>query len=364
MSPLPPPNGVLGANFNGDPRVMTFGELETADATWVRGFYAMPDADKEEPANAPAISTLLQAGARGYGTVLSLKFPYFPRLEKPLPRPGTEAMTAELRRLDKVLPLVLDKVGILAIGNEPFIESPHEDWNNGVLNDFYETIARYVIEYRATHFPGGSKTTLYMGSLTDLDDPQQIGKGTERWLAYVRDTPEIEGTDLHPHVAAPAGVDAYLEYVLPLLGPDKKFLATEFSLVDFWQQHLTDRVSPEYARCYHVPADTEVWQVIKNALDKPFKQQRWYDFLRTSPWFENNKNFLRDQTQKFRDTRKLAVATYGVGQDAAMSDEFSPDKKPWLLNSLFASRTVQALPDGSPAPNYAWLDQFKALQHR
>jgi hypothetical protein len=359
-----PPNGVLGANFNGDPSSMTFGELETAGATWVRGFFAMPDADKDKPAEAPAISTLLQASAHNYGTVLSLKFPYFPERNKPLPRPGTDAMNAELSRLDKVLPAVLNKVDILVIGNEPFIESPHDDWNNGAINDFYEAISDYVISYRAAHFPGKCKTTLYLGSLNHLDDPEWRGDGTERWMAYVRDTPEIEGTDIHPHVADSNGADAYLDYILPRLGPDKKFLVTEFSLVQLWQKHLTDRVSPEYADNYHIPPDTKVWQVIKNALDKPFPQQQWYDFLRTSPWFENNKNFLRDQTQTFRATGKLAVATYGVGQDAAMSDSFGPDKKPWLLNSLFASRTVQPFPDGTPKPNYAWLDEFRALQHQ
>jgi hypothetical protein len=358
----PPPNGVLGANFNGDPRIMTFGELKTADATWVRGFFAMPDADKGKPAEAPAISTLLQASASGYGIVLSLKFPYFPDLKKPLPRPGTDAMNAELSRLDKVLLAALNKVDILAIGNEPFIECPHDDWNNGAVNAFYEAIADHVIKYRAAHFPGNCKTTLYMGALNHLDDPKWIGAGTERWMAYVRNTPEIEGTDIHPHLEDPNGADAYLGYILPRLGPNKKFLATEFSLVQFWAKHLTDRVSPEYASNYHIPPGTQVWQVIKSALDKPFSQDRWYDFLSTSPWFENNKNFLHDQTQKFRATGNLAVATYGVGQDPAMSNSFGPDKTPWLLNSLFASRTVQPLPDGTSAPNYAWLDEFKALQ--
>ncbi|MEV0084023.1 hypothetical protein [Saccharopolyspora sp. NPDC050642] len=360
----PPPNGVLGVNFNGDPHIMTFGELKTAEATWLRGFFAMPDAGKGKPADAPAISTLLQAGAHGYGTVLSLKFPYFPEREKPLPRPGTDAMNAELRRLDKMLPEVLNKVDILVIGNEPFIESPHDEWNNGAINAFYEAIADHVIKYRAAHFPDECKTRLYMGSLSHLDDPEWTGEGTERWMAHVRNTPEIEGTDIHPHVADLHDADAYLDYILPRLGPDKKFLATEFSLVQLWEKHLTDRVSREYADKYDIPPDTRAWQVIKNALDRPFPQGRWYDFLRTSPWFENNKNFLHDQTQKFRATGKLAVATYGVGQDAAMSNSFGPDKKPWLLNSLFASRTVQPLPDGTPAPNYAWLDEFKALQQQ
>ncbi|MBO0875618.1 MAG: hypothetical protein J2P19_19755 [Pseudonocardia sp.] len=361
----PPPNGVLGANFNGAPSVMDFGELQAADATWVRGFVEMPDVDKTKAADAPQIKKLLQAGDRGYGTVLTLKFPYFPRLNKPLPRPGTETMKADLGRLDKVLPAVMNKVDVLVIGNEPFIESPRADWNNGAINDFYQALAEHVINYRAANFPDKCKTALYMGALNHLDDPKWIGKGTDSWMTYVRDTPEIEGTDIHPHVAEPNGADKYLDYIQPKLG-NKKFLATEFSLVMLWKNHLTDRVSADYANKYHVPKDTRVAQVIKSALENPFPKQRWYDFLRTSPWFEDNKDFLRNQTEKFRATGKLAVATYGVGQDAAMStaDDFGPDKTPWLLNSLFASRTVKPNPDGSAAPNYAWLEEFKALQKR
>jgi hypothetical protein len=357
----PPPDGVLGANFNGDPHVMTFDELTTAGATWLRGFLPTPKADDGDPAADPTISTLLQASGQGYGTVLSLKFPYAP---KPLPRPGSEAMNAELARLDKVLPLVLDKIDILVLGNEPFIESTRDDWGNGALNAFYEAVADHVIKFRAAHSPSQSKTSLYMGALNHLDNPTWRVPATERWLTHVRTTPEIAGTDIHPHLADPNGGAEYLDYILPKLGPDKKFLATEFSLVLFWQKHLTGRVSAEYANTYHVSPGTQVWQVIKDALAKPFPPDQWYDFLRTSPWFENNKNFLSEQTRKFRATGKLAFAGYGVGQDTAMSSGFGPDKTPWLLNSLFATHTVQPLQNGAAAPNYAWLPEFQALQHK
>ncbi|PFG95666.1 hypothetical protein A8924_3021 [Saccharopolyspora erythraea NRRL 2338] len=357
----PPPNGILGANFNGDPSIMTWDGLQQAGATWVRGFAEMPDLDKQNAADNPAVKTLLEAAGRKYGTVLSLKFPYFPRSHKQIPRPGTDAMKADLARLDKVLPLVMDRVDILVIGNEPFIECPEADWNNGAINDFYETVADYIIQYRAESFPQ-CKTVLYMGSLNHLDDPKWTGTGTDNWMKYVRGKAEIEGTDIHPHVADPNGAQAYLDYILPKLG-SKKFLATEFSLVQLWKDHLADQVSAEYADKYKVPKGTRVWQVIKSALNEPFPKERWYDFLRTSPWFENNKNYLSEQMKKFRDTGKLAVATYGVGQDAAMSgSDFGPDSTPWLLNSLFASATIKKNPDGAAVPNYAWIEEFKALQ--
>ncbi|UKD51005.1 MULTISPECIES: hypothetical protein [Amycolatopsis] len=353
----PKADGALGANFNADPDTMGWDELQRSAAKWVRGFTAMPDLDKHDATENPTIKTLRQAADRQYGTVLSLKFPYFPDSHKQIPRPGTPAMQADLARVDKVLPAVMDKVDILVIGNEPFIECPQSDWNNGALNEFYETVAAHVIKQRK------GKTVLYMGALNNLENPKWTGAGTERWMKYVRETPEIEGTDLHPHVGAPDQVQAFLDYTLPKLG-GKKFLVTEFSLVQLWKKHLADRISAEYADKYHVPKDTLVWQVIRNALHQPFPKARWDDFLRTSPWFENNKNFLTDQMTKFRATGKLAVAAYGIDQGIAAlkGGDFGPDTPPWLLNSVFARATVQKNPDGTAAPNYAWLEEFTALQ--
>lgn len=357
------PPGALGANFNGDPSIMTWSGLERAEATWVRGFAAMPELDDEAAADNRAVRTLLEAVDRKYGAVLSLKFPYFPDKHDRIPRPGSEEMKKDLARVDKVLPEVMGKIDVLVIGNEPFIECPKVDWTNGAINDFYETVAQHVIDHRAKNFPHGCKTVLHMGALNHLDQPDDwINSGTERWMTYVRDTPEIEGTDIHPHVDRPDGAQAYLDYVLPRLG-DKKFLVTEFSLVHLWKDHLSDKIPAAYAEKYGVPAGTEIWQVIRNALNKAFPKQRWYDLLRDSPWFEDNKHYLSEQMAKFRATGKLAVATYGIGQDAAMSgDGFNAKSTPWLLNSIYASATVRPEPNGEAAPNYAWLEDFRRAQ--
>ncbi|WP_020661319.1 hypothetical protein [Amycolatopsis benzoatilytica] len=350
----PPPDGALGANFNDDAEILTWDDLDRSHATWVRGFTAMPKLDRGPATADPTVKKLLAAAERRHRTVLTLKFPYF---HQPLPRPGTPEMQADLARVDKILPAVLDKVDILTIGNEPFIESTRADWNNGALNAFYETIAAHVLKS-----PAG-KTVLYMGALNNLDDPKWTGKGTERWLQYVRETSGIAGTDLHPHVGAQGEVQAFLDYTLPRLGA-KKFLATEFSLVQLWKKHLSDPVPAAYASKYRVPADTKVWQVIRDSLHQPVPKQQWYDFLSGSPWFEDNKHFLRDQMARFRGTGKLAVACYGIdqGTSSLAGGNFGPQTPPWLLNSVFARATVQRNPDGTAAPNYAWLEDFTALQ--
>ncbi|WP_413800891.1 hypothetical protein [Streptomyces iranensis] len=93
---------------------------------------------------------------------------------------------------------------------------------------------------------------------------------------------------------------------LPRLRDGQKFLVTEFSLVQLWKLHLNDTIPARFARRYRLP--------------------------------------------------------YGVTQGAAMTRDFGPDKQPWLLNSLYANRTVERADDGSPAHNYGFFDDFRALQ--
>ncbi|MEV0634407.1 hypothetical protein AB0I77_05400 [Streptomyces sp. NPDC050619] len=350
----PPPDGVLGANFNGAPNEMLFAELEDLSATWVRGFFPMPNADQGPIAEKPQIEKLLTAGELGYGTVLSLKFPY---KKNPIPTPGSDAWMTAFARLERVLPVVMNKVDILVIGNEPFVESQSQDRDER-LNEFYEQLAQRVIAYRDSS--SATRTKLYMGALNHRAAWRT--DATNRWLRFVNRTLAIDGVDIHPHLAAPGGAQKYLEYVLPLMRPEQKFLATEFSLVHLWGDHLTDPVSAEFAKCHPEEGGKLVWEVLRGATQQRFTQQKWDDFLSKSPWFESNKTYLQDQVEKFRSSKRLAVATYGVSQDEAMATGFTEKSVPWILNSLFCPYTVQGGEDGLPGRNRTWINQFRALQ--
>ncbi len=243
----------------------------------------------------------------------------------------------------------------------PFFETRKVD-KNEKLNTFYEAIAQHVIEYRDKEFGKDCKTHLYMGALNRLDNPAWQTPATERWMKFVHDTPAIEGVDIHPHVTDPAGVQKYLDYVLPKMRPEQKFLVTEFSLVLHWKEQLDKPVAAEFAKKYDFPIGTPVWKVVRSAIENPFPQQQWDEFLAMSPWYQEHKHFLRDQVQRFRDTGKLAAAAYGVAQDEAMVRDFGPDSSPWLFNSLFASKTVQSPKDSLPGRNGGWIEDFRFLQ--
>lgn len=355
----PPPRQVIGVNFNDMTDWANFAELRAVSATWLRGFFDMPGADNGSVASQPVLRTLLEASARGYGTVLSLKFPYS---RQPMPAPGSPAMATALRRLDAVLPTVMGIVDILIIGNEPFIECRAQDRDSRALNVFYETLARHVIAYRQLHGGVSSRTRLYMGALNHLDLPSWRTAATERWMAYVRDTPDLDGTDIHPHLPAPGAGAAYLDYILPRMRADQTFTATEFSLVLLWRQHMHDPVPADFASRYGLPPGTVAWQVIEDSIRRPFQQRKWDDFLSMTPWFADNSGFLRDQAAKFRATGRLAVAGYGITQGRSMVANFGPQSTPWLLNSLFCPYTVESAPDGLPGQTHPWVEEFRALQ--
>jgi len=352
--------GALGANYNEHYEDVDYRDLEKSGARWVRLFLPMPQLDGGRAADHGAVRTILDAGDRGYRTILTLKFAY---IGVPFPKVGSEAYARDIARLDTVLPLVMGKVDMLVIGNEPYNESRRVDHDDN-LNAYYEALAKRAIAYRARTCPDACRTRLYMGALNRLDLDRNRNRSTERWLAFVKASPEIDGVTIHPHIPTFEASRAFLDFILPRIRPEQTFIVTEFSLVRRWQQHLKEVAPTAFTVRHGFSADTRNWQVIRDALERPFDKAAWDDFLSHSPWFESQKHYLRDQMAMFRATGHLAVATYGFRQGASMTGNFGPKSTPWLLNSVFAARTVKPNADGSAAFNYAWIDDFRALQEQ
>ncbi|WP_413098176.1 hypothetical protein [Streptomyces sp. Inha503] len=359
------PSGVLGANFNEDPTRVDKTVLNALGATWVRGFVLMDTIkDGADPSQQRAIRRLLELREQGFGTILALKF-QFSKENQTVPSPTGEEMKAELAAVDEVLKTVLDKVDILTVGNEPFLET-HKEERLTKLNPFYQGVAKHVIAYREKQFPDGCRTHLYMGALNHLDDPQMISDATRDWIEFVNETPQLEGLDIHPHVTSAQAAQKYLDYVLPRLDDGKKFLVTEFSLVNHYEKQMTRAIPADFVDAYgkdlDITRETKVWQLLKLAAEQPFTQKQWNDFLRMSPWFESRKHFMRDEVRKYRETGKLAVATYGAMQGKAMVTGIDKDKKPWMLNSLYVPLTVQYDGGGELPHNYTVFDDFTSLR--
>jgi len=177
-------------------------------------------------------------------------------------------------------------------------------------------------------------------------------------VRFAARTAGLAGVDTHPHVASTADAKRYTDYVLARLRPDQHFLATEFSLVKLWKQHLKDPVDPGFAARHGFARGTPVWQVLEAATRQRFAQDEWNDFLATASWLQAHRDYLTEQIAAFRATGQLMVAGYGINQDRGGAADFGPDKTPWVLNSLFCPRT-----GGLPGENPVWLPRFRAAQH-
>lgn len=348
----------LGANYNESLTTIDERELGRVDAVWLRGFLDMHLMGDVDPATDPNVQAILAAKAHGHHVILSLKWNYH-RLD--FPKPGSPEMTAELARLRRLLPVVLGKVDILVIGNEPFIEAKPDERDER-LNVFYESLANAVIDAWKAKGGAASGTQLYMGAFNRLDLPRNQTPAIERMLRFIASRPELSGADLHPHLPSFEANRAMLGYVLPKLRPDQHFLATEFSLVWYWRKHMEDVVPAAFDVKYGFAPGTKVYQVIDSAIQKPMPYAEWKEFLSGEPWYMAQQNFLADEMALFRSTGRLAVATYGIRQGWNPKRRFTPESEPWILNSVFAARTVEPNPDGTAHENYPWGDAFRRLQ--
>ncbi|KAJ5107179.1 hypothetical protein N7456_003854 [Penicillium angulare] len=323
---FPPALGALGANYNEKLTWINHKELQQVNATWIRGFIDMHQIDTEHVTQDPNIKALFRAIEAGYKIILSLKWNYS---QLHFPAIGAAAHTIELQHLNAVLQVVMDKVNILVIGNEPFIEvrNGHADQR---LNAFYESLADAVISFRREQ-PDSNKPKLYMGAFNRLDLPVKRTQAIERMLQFIASRPELEGADLHPHMPTLQGHKSMLEYVLPRLRPDQRFLATEFSLVWHWKKHLADPVSEYFCTKYAFPKGVKVHEVISAAMQAPWSYEQWEDFLSHEPW----------------DTGRLEVATCGFCPMRLRKLPLPVDGNPWMLNGIFAPSTVRLREDGS-----------------
>lgn len=349
----------LGANFNAQVQELDFTELQRADAKWVHLVVHTPQLDTmAQPANQPAIRTALEAVKRGYRVAVSLRFPF---TEYGFPAPDTPQMANEFARLDKSLGELMGKADMVMIGSEPFIET-RVDLRNLGLNAFYETLAKRAIAHRTANCAAPCKTALYMGALNRLDIKANQTPSTERWMAFVKDTPELSGTAFNMHLPSLAASKAFTDYVVPRLRPDQKFVVPQFSLIWDGVANLKTAVPPNFAAKYGAARNVQHWQLQKAALETPFSKPQWDELLSETKWIEANKHYIRDQMALLRGTGRLALATYQFKQGKIDPASINNTRPPWLLYTIYADRSVKRTLDGSATFNYAWIDDFRAAQ--
>lgn len=347
MAPL----GALGANYNEKLTWVDHDELRRVNAKWIRGFIDM------HQAVSPNIVTLFKAKDAGFNTVLSLKWNY---TNLDFPQAGSHELAEELRNLGRILPLVMGRVNILVIGNEPFIEAKSDQVNDR-LNIFYEKMAKNIIEFRQEHDYAIS-TRLYMGALNRLDLPVKRTPAIERFLRFIASTQDLDGVDLHPHMMTFAGHQSMLKYCLERIRPDQTFLATEFTMVWHWKKHMGDNVSSQFCTKYKIAPGIKNHEIISAAMQNPWPFEKWQEYLENEPWYMQFRNFITDAMELYRSTGRLEVATYSFCPMRFRKAPLKIDDTPWMLNGVYAPSTVRLREDGSRYENFPWAEEFRRAQ--
>ncbi|CAL5872116.1 uncharacterized protein PFLUO_LOCUS6373 [Penicillium psychrofluorescens] len=349
-----PPDGILGANYNESLRLLDgdHDELRAVGAKWIRGFLDMHQMDVPHPEQRPNIKAVFGAIDAGFKMIISLKWDY---QERDFPEPGSAEHVAELQVLERILALVMPRVDMMVIGNEPWIEAKPGQQNER-LNVFYESMADAVIDFRErNHLP----TRLYMGALNRLDLPAKRTPAIERFLRYIASKPQLDGVDVHLHIPRLPAHRTMLDYVLPRLRPDQTFIATEFSLIWHWKAHLGDAASNYFCSKYGFPAGTKVHEVINAAFENPFPYKQWEDFLANEPWYIQRRHFITNAMKMYRETGRMTIATYCWSPARKRTKPLLATDNPWFMSAVYCTSPVQLKEDGTRHENFPWWEEFR-----
>lgn len=352
------PAQAVGVNFNGQFNFIDDENLERTETSWVRGFidffqfYEDPDKLK----NDQRLLKYLELKSKGYQTILNIKWNFHNRS---FPDPGSQEMKDYKAFLKLLLDEVWNKTDIIVVGNEPFIESRPAERNTSLV-PFYKEMAKEVNSYREdkNHVP------VYIGSFDNMYLEGKRIEGVQELLAFAKSESWLAGISLHIHHAAIEQVNVAMDYVHNKIREDQKILITEFSLMKHWRFKMEENIPEAFAEKYGRDKGEMNYQYIDFALKNPVPREEWVDFLSNSYWFENRTKYLWNVYQRFKSYEKFHVATYAIRQSYPFNKDFTSNTDPWVLNGLYANRTVQPDPEtGLDQFNYALIDEFIAIQN-
>jgi hypothetical protein len=351
----------LGVNYNEQFPFVDFNDLERSKTTWVRGFidffqmYENPSALHSDE----RIIKYLSLKPNGYSTILNIKWNFKARAES-FPAEGSVTLKLYLGFLEQLLEKVWLQTDILVIGNEPFIETSAEEKDQRLV-DFYKAVAATVKKFREKQ--SGHFVPVFVGALNNLYDPAWRTEATKSLMEYANGDPGIAGIDLHIHHASMDQMKSALQYAAGQMRENQKILITEFSLMKHWRAQLNNPISESFASQYQLDPAMRNYQYIDLALKNPRQATEWYNYLKASNWFESRKHYLQEAFALMTAEPRFLIATYAIRQSYPYNQDFTPTTDPWILNSLFANRTL--IPDpayGWNQPNYAFIEDFISIQ--
>jgi hypothetical protein len=349
----------LGVNYNGRTRLYDKDDLARIGTTWVRAFIDVTSLQRAGEAailTNPDIVGFRRMRADGYKVILNLKYNYRSDegVDLDFPSDANSQAFKDIRAFTtKLLDSVFAETDVIVVGNEPFIEADASDRDEDLVL-FYKHMANHVITYNKAH----GNIPLYVGAFNNLHNPTWRTQATQDLIAYARNTPGVTGIDLHLHAGSVAEMREAILWAKGELG-EKRLISTEFSLIQYFKQHLDNLVPASFAQQYGIDESWQVHQYLNYAVHTPRPRQEWVDFLKASPWFLQVQMSLTNADIAF-DELGLSVATYALLQTQT---NIGPTTDPWLLNGIYCNQTCESEPATmDKAFSYPWSDSFQARQ--
>lgn len=351
----------LGVNYNEQLPFVDFNDLERSKTIWVRGFidffqmYENPSALHSDE----RIIKYLSLKPAGYRAILNIKWNFKVRAQS-FPAEGSATMKLYLGFLECLLEKVWLQTDILVIGNEPFIETSAENKDQRLVG-FYKAVAATVKKFREKQH--GHFVPVFVGAFNNLYDQSWRTEATQSLMDYAKGDPGIAGIDLHIHHATMDQMKSALQYAAGQMRKNQKILITEFSLMKHWKAQLNNPIPESFASRYELDPVMKNYQYIDSALKKPRQTTEWYNYLKASNWFESRKHYLQEAFALMTAESRFLIATYAIRQSYPYNQDFTPTTDPWILNGLFANRTL--IPDpasGLNQQNYTFFEDFISIQ--
>lgn len=399
----------MGVNYNGLLTNFNITDITTSRTTWIRAFFDITDLLQRDGtcatstvASDPNLTEInaIHKYYPQYSIALNLKYNFnmWGGGTPPTDTSGT-AYTTLQNCTNNVLNYVYPSLSLLVSGNEPFITNPP---TLQAVTTFYENITNNDIAYNtanASKSLTGSAIPLYVGAFNNLEKSSFQTTPVQNLMQYAANTTGVTGIDLHMHVSSyngnngaegtdpSGGLVAAVQYAQSIFGKTKPMMASEFSLVNYFENYLGDDLSPSFLTNYPDPGEyyldvtgkRTVLGFINYSLSSGgVPSAEWYEFLKSGDaehptWFTDRalsqngvKNFLA-LSEAFFSSNNFSVATYAMAQNSRgilySGNPANPySVQPWPLNALFCDSTCTPNPTFNDSLNLDWIGDFWAQQ--
>lgn len=352
-----PPAQEIGINVNGQYNLMRFDNINRSGTVWVRGFldffHLYPDESNID--NDKRIQNYIKVSEEGYKNIVSIKWNFS---NKSFPEPGSSELENYKAYLDKLLNKIWPHTEIIVIGNEPFIESKREERGDELIA-FYEEVGNHINDYRENT---SRDIPIYVGAFNNLYLDGWRTQTVNDLFSFANSKSWIAGVDVHIHHAGIEQINDFLDYTDLRIRDNQRILISEFSLKDHFRTKMDETIPENFAVEYGYDPNMQNYQYLDRALKDNVPRQEWIDFLSSSYWFENRKRYLHNAFERFKSYDTFHIANYALRQSYPFNVDFTANTDPWILNGLFANRTVEPDPEtGQDQFNYAWIEDFQSI---